>query len=58
MLLFRWLVMLSALGIIASFALYIATGQDRFKMLGLQALKWTLMAALGFFTVLILERIA
>ena len=58
MLLFRWLVIFSALGIIASFALYIATGQERFKMLGLQALKWTLMAGLGFFTVLILERMA
>jgi hypothetical protein len=58
MLIFRWLMMMSALGIIASFALYIATGQERFKMMGLQALKWTMLAGLGFFTVLILERIA
>jgi hypothetical protein len=58
MLLFRWLGMLFALGIIASFGLYIATGQPRFKRYGLMALKWAVLAGLGFFAVLILERIA
>lgn len=58
MLFFRWLAMLFALGIIASFGLYIATGQERYKRLGLQGLKWVVLAGLGFFAVLILERIA
>ena len=31
MLIFRWLMMLFSLGLIASFGLYIATGQDRYK---------------------------
>jgi hypothetical protein len=50
--------MLFALGIIASFGLYIATGQERYKRIGLMGLKWVVLAGLGFFAVLILERIA
>ena len=57
MLIFRWLAILCALGIIASFALYAGTGQQRFKQLGLLLLKWGVLAGLGFFAVLILERI-
>jgi hypothetical protein len=57
MLIFRWLGMLLALGIIASFGLFIATGQERYKHIGLMALKWLVLAGLGFFAVLILERI-
>ena len=55
---FRWLSMLFALGIIVCFALYAGTGQARFKRYGLVALKWAVLAGLGFFAVLILERIA
>ncbi len=58
MLFFRWLGMMFALGIIASFGLYIATGQERFKRIGLMGLRWVVLAGLGFFAVLILERIA
>jgi hypothetical protein len=58
MLLFRWLSMLLALGIISSFGLFIATGQERYKRIGLMGLKWLVLAGLGFFAVLILERIA
>jgi hypothetical protein len=58
MLIFRWLAILCVLGIIVSFALYVGTGQERFKRLGLVALKWAVLAGLGFFAVLILERIA
>lgn len=58
MLIFRWLTLLCALGIIASFALYVGTGQQQFKRLGLLMLKWGVLAGLGFFAVLILERIA
>lgn len=58
MLLFRWLIMLLLLGAAVSFAFYAGTGQQRFRRIGLLVLKWTLLAAFGFFTVLILERIA
>jgi hypothetical protein len=58
MLIFRWLAMLFALGIIASFGLFIATGQERYKRIGLLCLKWVVLAGLGFFAVLILERVA
>lgn len=58
MLIFRWLTILCALGIIASFALYAGTGQERFKRFGLLMLKWAVLAGLGFFAVLILERVA
>jgi membrane-associated PAP2 superfamily phosphatase len=58
MLIFRWLAILFALGIIASFALYVGTGQAHFKRFGLLMLKWCVLAGLGFFAVLILERVA
>ncbi len=58
MLIFRWLAILCALGVIVSFALYAGTGQERFKRFGLVVLKWAVLAGLGFFAVLILERIA
>ena len=58
MLIFRWLSILCILGIIVSFALYAGTGQERFKRFGLLTLKWAVLAGLGFFAVLILERIA
>jgi len=58
MLLFRWLVLLLLLGAGVSFAFYAGTGQERFKRYGLLILKWTVLAALGFFAVLILERVA
>lgn len=43
---------------VVSFALYIATGQRRWRQLGLVIVKWTVLAGLGFFAVLILERLA
>jgi len=58
MLLFRWLILLLLIGAAVCFAFYAGTGQARFKRWGLLTLKWTLMAAAGFFAVLILERIA
>lgn len=58
MLLFRWLVLLLLLGAGVSFAFYAGTGQERFKRYGLLVLKWTVLSALGFFAVLILERVA
>mgnify|MGYP000959052387 CR=1 FL=1 len=58
MLLFRWLILFLLLGAGVSFAFYVATGQARFKRWGLMVLTWTLLAAAGFFLVLVLERIA
>ena len=58
MLLFRWLILLLLLGSVVSFMFFIGTGDPRFKHYGLLTLKWTLMAAFGFFAVLVLERIA
>jgi len=57
-LLFRRLILLLLIGAAVSFAFFVATGQPRYKRWGLLTLKWTLIAAGGFFTVLILERIA
>lgn len=44
-------------GAAVCFGYYIATGQERFKRLGLIILKWTVFAALGFFGVLIVTRL-
>ena len=58
MLLFRWLILLFLLAAVVSFVFYAGTGPARFKRYGLMILKWTLIAAFGFFAVLILERVA
>lgn len=58
MLMFRWAVMLLLLAAGVSFALYVGTGQLRYRQFGLLVLKWTILAGLGFFGVLILERLA
>lgn len=58
MLLFRWLILLLLIGAAVCFAFYAGTGQARYRRWGLLTLKWTLIAAFGFFAVLILQRIA
>ncbi|MBU6259242.1 MAG: hypothetical protein KGL18_12960 [Burkholderiales bacterium] len=40
------------------FAMYIGTGQVAWRRRGVVIVKWTLLAALAFFAVLILERLA
>jgi hypothetical protein len=40
------------------FAMYAGTGQKRWRHLGWLIVKWALVAGLGFFAVLILERLA
>ena len=57
MLLFRWAVLLLLLAAGVCFALYIGTGQARYHTWGLVILKWTVLAALGFFAVLAMERL-
>ena len=57
MLLFRWLLFFALLGAIVCFAAFAATAQPRFRTYGLLLLKWAVLAGLGFFAVLILERV-
>ena len=58
MLIFRWLVGLLLVAGLVCFALYIATGEQRYRRLGILLVKWTVIAGLGFVAVLILERVA
>jgi len=57
MLLFRLAIFVLLLAAGVCFACYIGTGQARYRQWGLVILKWTVLAALGFFAVLILERL-
>jgi hypothetical protein len=58
MLIFRWIVLLLLVAGLLCFAMYVGTGQTRWRVWGLRVVKWTVIAALGFFAVLILERMA
>ena len=55
MLLFRWAILLLLLVAGVSFAFYAGTGQAKYRRFGWIVLKWTLLAAFGFFAVLIAE---
>lgn len=57
-LLFRWIVGLLAVAACVSFAMYIGTRERVWRDRGVVIVKWTVIAALGFFAVLILERLA
>ena len=57
MLALRWLVLLMLLAGVLCFAMYVATAEMRWRVLGLRIVRWTVVAALGFFGVLILERL-
>jgi len=39
------------------FIFYMGTGRSLYRQWGLVILKWTVLAALGFFAVLVLERL-
>lgn len=58
MLIFRWILMLLLVGGLVCFAFYVATGELRYRRIGLMLVKWTVIAGLGFFAVLLLERLA
>ncbi len=58
MLLFRWVILLLLLVAGVSFAFYAGTGQLKYRRFGWIVMKWTLLAAFGFFAVLIAERMA
>jgi hypothetical protein len=58
MLIFRWVVLLLLVAGALSLAMYVGTGEARWRNLGIRIIKWTVIAALGFFAVLVLERMA
>ena len=58
MLVFRLVFGLLLVSGLLCFAVYIGTGQAVWRQRGLVIVKWTVLAALGFFAVLILERLA
>ena len=58
MLVFRWIILLLLVAGLVCFAMYVGTGQKRYRVFGIRIVKWTLIAGLGFFAVLILERLA
>ena len=57
MLIFRWLVSLLLLGAALCFVFYLGTGRAQYKHWGLVVLKWTVIAALAFFAVVIFGRL-
>lgn len=54
---FRVALLLLLLAAGVHFVYYVRTGQERYKTQGLRLLKWAVVAGLGFFGVLILERL-
>lgn len=57
MLLFRWAILFLLLAAGVCFAFYVGTRERRYMRWGWATLKWTLLAAAGFFAVLIAERV-
>ncbi len=58
MLIARLVIGLLLFAAVVCFALSVATGQRRWRQLGLVIVKWVVIAGLAFFGVLILERLA
>ncbi len=58
MLIFRLVFGLLLLSGLLCFAAYIATANPLWRQRGLVVIKWTVLAGLGFFAVLMLERLA
>ena len=58
MLLFRWAILLLLLLAGVEREGHAGTGQLKYRRFGWNVLKWTLLAAFGFFAVLIAERVA
>ena len=58
MLFFRWVVTLLLVAGLVCLAMYVATGRRQYQVYAVRIVKWTVIAALGFFAVLILERLA
>ncbi len=58
MLFARWIVLLLLVAGLVCFGMHVATGEPRFRRIGIGLIRWTVVAGLGFFAVLILERLA
>ena len=58
MLIFRLVFGLLALAGILCLAAYLATGRPVWKARGYVILKWTVLAGLGFFAIILLDRLA
>ena len=58
MLIFRLVFGLLLVAGLLCFATYVATRQPVWRLRGIVIVKWTVIAAFGFFAVLILERLA
>lgn len=56
-LIIRWLALALLLAAAVCFGLYAVTGQVRYKRIGFAIFKWTVIAGVGFFTVLLIERL-
>jgi hypothetical protein len=57
MLIFRWVVLLMLAAGLFYLAMYVGTGQPRYRLLGMRIIRWTVVAGLAFFAVLIIERL-
>lgn len=55
---FRLVLALLVAAALVCFALYVGTRQVVWRQRGILVLRWTVMAGLAFFAVLILERVA
>jgi hypothetical protein len=58
MLVFRLVFGLLLVGGVLCFAMYVGTRDPRWRKRGLLLVKWTVIAGLGFFAVILLERLA
>ena len=58
MLIARVVFALLAVAGVLCFAMYAGTGAPRWRALGLRIVRWTVVAGLGFFAVLLLEELA
>ncbi len=54
---FRAILLLLLIAGLGCFAMYVATGQLRWRVWGLRLVKWTVVAGLVFFAVLAAERL-
>jgi hypothetical protein len=55
---FRVLVFFLLVAGLLCFAMYLGTGNPKWRGLGIRVIKWTVIAVLGFAAVLLLERLA
>lgn len=58
MLIFRLVLGLMLVAAILCFAMSVGTGSPTWRRRGVVLMKWALIASLGFFAVLVLERLA